>query len=653
MEKKGFKNRREAGKNPATGRSAGRGEGSISRGGAKSTGVKRGGVDLKTLDQLATAGLLSSEGKRLKESMAGGAGEMPPRGRREATGEGPGARREFGAGPKTGPRPNREAGAERPKLRRAAAPAFVKAGRPVGPQEPERLHKVMAQAGLASRRHSEELIQAGRVTVNGQVVTQLGMKVTPGKDLVEVDGRLLGKAEEQIYILLNKPKGYVTTLFDPQGRKKVTDLLGGEIGQRVYPVGRLDYDTEGLLLLTNDGQLANALMHPSQQINKTYIAKVRGVPNTSKITMLEKGVELEDGLTAPADVKLIEAHGPNAASLSIRIHEGRNRQVRRMFEYVGHEVISLRRTTMGPLHIKTLKVGEWRHLTPQELKDLRTAIGDKEAARAAYVADMAAMRAKGRPVFGAKGDEGTEGVAPRFRTAHAGTKPVLGGTRPVTEGTKPVLGRPARSGSDQEYGTKPFTRPARPAAPARFDREDGAKSFGRPTREDGPKPSFRGPATEGGPKPFGGPAREGGAKPFGRPTREGGGARFDRQDGAKPLGRPTREGGPNSFGGPTREGGPARFDREGGTKSFGRPTREEGSKSFGGPNREGGTKSFGRPTREEGSKSFGGPTREGGTKSFGRPTREGGAKPYARPARNFTPRPDEGGPRPTGPRRRP
>ncbi|HWI52546.1 MAG TPA: pseudouridine synthase [Symbiobacteriaceae bacterium] len=295
---------------------------------------------------------------------------------------------------------------ERP---RPARPAVT--GRPARHARPneaealvaERLHKVMAKAGVASRRHSEELIQAGRVTINGRVVTELGTKIVPGKDRIEVDGRPLGKPEDLIYILLNKPKGYVTTLYDPQGRPKVTDLLGEEIAQRVYPVGRLDYDTEGLLLLTNDGELANALMHPAREVKKTYIAKVRGVPGPGKIRELESGVELDDGPTAPAEVKLISANGPNAATLSVRIHEGRNRQVRRMFEAVGHEMIHLKRTTLGPLQLKDLPVGQFRELTEREIMELKGATGIKQAVnrsatRAAKVAAIVESRkARTRP----------------------------------------------------------------------------------------------------------------------------------------------------------------------------------------------------------------------------------------------------------------
>jgi len=315
---------------------------------------KVGGIDLRALEVLEREGLLNEAGRKLRFQ-----GAPPERSK---------------AAPKTAPK-------IAPRTERQ--PAQPKPVRPVGQVRPnaaeavvaERLHKVMAQSGLASRRHSEELIQAGRVTVNGKVVTELGTKVVPGKDVIEVDGRPLGKPEQLVYILLNKPKGYVTTLYDPQGRPKVTDLLGEEIAERVYPVGRLDYDTEGLLLLTNDGELANAIMHPARQVKKTYIAKVRGVPGPAKLKALEQGVTLEDGPTAPADVRLIETKGPNAATVSIRIHEGRNRQVRRMFEAVGHEVIHLKRTTLGPLHLKDLEVGQWRELGEREVADLRKAVG--------------------------------------------------------------------------------------------------------------------------------------------------------------------------------------------------------------------------------------------------------------------------------------
>ncbi|HWI64684.1 MAG TPA: pseudouridine synthase [Symbiobacteriaceae bacterium] len=338
-------------------------------------------------------------------------------------------------------RPARTEGTDRPvraerpapRVPRAAAPA--RAGRGARLSEPEthvaeRLHKVMAAAGVASRRHSEELIQAGRVTVNGRVVTELGTKVIPGRDIVEIDGRPLGKPEDLVYILLNKPKGYVTTLYDPQGRPKVTDLLGAEIAQRVYPVGRLDYDTEGLLLMTNDGQLANSLMHPAREVKKTYIAKVRGVPGPAKIKALEEGIELDDGMTAPAEVKLISASGPNAATLSIRIHEGRNRQVRRMCEAIGNEVIHLKRTTLGPLHLRDLEVGQFRELSDREVSDLKSAVGLRPtAAKPSRGARVAAI------VEARKAREGGA-RSPRAKEP----------AEPAGVGAGPAPGRPARTG---------------------------------------------------------------------------------------------------------------------------------------------------------------------------------------------------------------
>lgn len=340
------------------------GKGRPGPGGRKDPGAQD--AEERVLTRLAEEGMLSESGRRRLERVKA-VGPQRPAG--EPAGPGKAAVPGTGGG-RPGPRATARQTAKRtvPGVSRAKAASE-------GPVAPQRLQKVMAQAGVASRRHSEELIQAGRVTVNGKVVSELGSKVTPGRDLVEVDGRPLGAAEQLIHIILNKPKGYVTTLYDPQGRAKVTDLLGGDIAERVYPVGRLDYDTEGLLLLTNDGELANALMHPSKQIMKTYVARVRGVVNQTKLTDLSKGIQLDDGPTAPAEAKLIDAMGPNMSVVSLRIHEGRNRQVRRMFDAIGHEVISLRRTTLGPLNLHALAVGEWRELSEREVADLRRSVG--------------------------------------------------------------------------------------------------------------------------------------------------------------------------------------------------------------------------------------------------------------------------------------
>ncbi|WP_027363399.1 pseudouridine synthase [Desulfotruncus alcoholivorax] len=233
----------------------------------------------------------------------------------------------------------------------------------------ERLQKFLARTGIASRRHSEEIIAQGRVRVNGKTVTVQGLKIDPFKDRIEVDGKPVGRPEKKIYIVLNKPPGYVTTVQDPRGRRKVTDLLKN-VRQRVYPVGRLDYDTEGLLLLTNDGDLAYAMTHPSHEIPKTYRARVRGVPEDSKLKALARGVVLDDGPTAPARVRLLGVKGEDGL-IEITIHEGRNRQVRRMCEHIGHPVISLRRVSIGPLTIGGLKPGEYRTLGFKEVSRLK------------------------------------------------------------------------------------------------------------------------------------------------------------------------------------------------------------------------------------------------------------------------------------------
>lgn len=235
----------------------------------------------------------------------------------------------------------------------------------------ERLQKFLAKAGIASRRQAEEYIKAGRVKVNGLVITELGSKVDPERDQVMVDGKPVKVEEELVYLLLNKPPLVVTTLHDPQGRTKVTDLLPG-IKQRVYPVGRLDYETEGLLLLTNDGELAYRLTHPSYKVPKTYRVKVRGNPSRAALQRLRDGVELEDGMTQKALVKVLQ-QGKDSTLLEIIIREGRNRQIRRMCQAVGHPVLALRRISFGPLQLGNLPVGQYRTLTKGEIASLKKA----------------------------------------------------------------------------------------------------------------------------------------------------------------------------------------------------------------------------------------------------------------------------------------
>lgn len=234
----------------------------------------------------------------------------------------------------------------------------------------ERLQKVMAASGIASRRKSEELILRGKVRVNGKVITEVGFKVDPLQDVIEVEGKRIQPVQQYIYLLLNKPKGVITSVTDPQGRTTVIDLLQ-PIKERVYPVGRLDYQTEGLLLLTNDGELAYRMTHPKFEIEKEYIALVKGRPSFENIQQLQKGILLEDGMTAPAEVEILGEDVKGNCTLKMVIHEGRNRQVRRMCEAIGHPVIHLRRVRIGFIQIQDLKPGDYRHLETHEIQKLK------------------------------------------------------------------------------------------------------------------------------------------------------------------------------------------------------------------------------------------------------------------------------------------
>ncbi|NLE25442.1 MAG: rRNA pseudouridine synthase [Clostridiaceae bacterium] len=231
-----------------------------------------------------------------------------------------------------------------------------------------RLQKYMAQCGVASRRHAEEMIQAGRVKVNGDIVTEMGIRVSD-QDKVEVDGKPIKKEKELIYIMLNKPSGYVSTVSDPEGRKTVLDLIDG-VNERVYPVGRLDYDTTGLLILTNDGDFAFQNTHPGQETRKTYLAEVLGMPSNKALQALRDGIMLDGKRTAPAQVEVVDIK-PKSTVLKIIIHEGRNRQVKRMCEAIDHPVLRLKRTAVGRLSLGDLKPGEWRHLSTKEAKQIR------------------------------------------------------------------------------------------------------------------------------------------------------------------------------------------------------------------------------------------------------------------------------------------
>jgi 23S rRNA pseudouridine2605 synthase len=247
----------------------------------------------------------------------------------------------------------------------------------------ERLQKVLAKAGVASRRQAERLIAEGQVTVNGMTVSVLGTKVT-AQDRVEINGHPLQRSERLHYYVLNKPVRVITSAKDPQGRPTVLDLLK-DVPVRVYPVGRLDYDTSGLLVLTNDGELAHRLMHPSYGVEKTYRVWVKGTVGNATLDHLRRGVLLEDGNTAPAIVKRLsgvshrnktDAKNTTLDVLEITIHEGRNRQVRRMFDAVGYSVVKLERVSFGPINQeKQLLPGKFRSLTLSEIKKLRTLVG--------------------------------------------------------------------------------------------------------------------------------------------------------------------------------------------------------------------------------------------------------------------------------------
>ena len=231
-----------------------------------------------------------------------------------------------------------------------------------------RLQKVLAQAGVASRRAAEEMIRQGRVMVNGRVVEELGCRVDALRDEILVDRALVSSAQEKVYLLFYKPKHCVTTASDPQRRKTVLDLIP-DLGARVFPVGRLDYDSEGLLLLTNDGFLANRLQHPRYGVPKTYEVKVKGHPDDRTLNRLRSGIVLEEGKTAAAEVTVLRVL-PKASWLRIVLHQGWNRQIRRMGEAVAHPVLKITRVAYGPLELGTLRPGAFRPLNPDEVRRL-------------------------------------------------------------------------------------------------------------------------------------------------------------------------------------------------------------------------------------------------------------------------------------------
>ena len=229
----------------------------------------------------------------------------------------------------------------------------------------ERLQKILARAGIGSRRRAEQFIMQGRVSVDNRVVTEMGLKVDPALHRIKFDGKPIEYGKKKVYYLLNKPSGYVSTLSDPQGRPIVSSLLKG-VTERIFPVGRLDLDTKGALIFTNDGELAQRILHPSNEINRTYVARIKGIPSGKELVRLENGIEIEGRRTWPACVRILET-GRFSATVEIIIHEGKKRQVRKMFAAFGHPVAGLKRTAYGALRLGRLREGEFRSLSPKDM----------------------------------------------------------------------------------------------------------------------------------------------------------------------------------------------------------------------------------------------------------------------------------------------
>src|SRR5213079_3233862 len=296
----------------------------------------------------------------------------------------------------------------------------------------ERLQKIIAHAGVASRREAESMILAGRVTVNGRVVTELGSKADPDRDHVKVDGKLITRREPHRYILLYKPKEVMTTVEDPQGRRTVIDLVRG-VRERIYPVGRLDFHSEGLVLLTNDGDLAYKVSHPTHGSVKTYHVKVRGVPEERLVEKLRRGITLEGKRTLPCDIDRIKTTGKGQDEgnswFEVKLREGRTQQIRKMFKAVGHPVSKLRRVAIGPISDPKLTPGVWRELTRHEVKMLETMKELKKPAKRRVAAGPASRK---KPATAAKRPTAAKrsaAVRPKSRTAAARTGPTRSSTR--------------------------------------------------------------------------------------------------------------------------------------------------------------------------------------------------------------------------------
>lgn len=396
----------------------------------------------------------------------------------------------------------------------------------------ERLQRVLAAAGIASRRRAEELIIEGRVRVDGQVVTELGTQVDPMRQKIEVDGKIIPRPTMR-YILLNKPKGYITTMSDERGRDTVMDLV--QVSERVVPVGRLDRQTEGLLLLTNDGLVAHRVMHPSYQIDKEYEALLDGHPPPAVLDRLRRGIVIDGERAQPEMVRPIK-NVEDGTVVRIVIHEGRNRIVRRMFEEVGYPVLQLVRTRIGPLQLGDIPRGYWRELREGELRQLRDAlhITDED------LAEQQRGERRGRP----GGGRPEAGGAPRGPArSQAGRPQRPTGSRPggPARGSRPVSGRPASGGRPGEGERRERRDGERPGGPRQQRWEEGRPSAPRPPRRDEDRP--RGPRPE---------RRDGEQRREPRPARR------DNQPAGQRGGPPRRDDDRRRREGPPTDGRPRR-----------------------------------------------------------------------------------------------
>jgi 23S rRNA pseudouridine2605 synthase len=524
---------------------------------------------------------------------------------------------------------------------------------PRPPAKLERLQKILAQAGVASRRHAEELITQGRVQVNGQVVTTLGSKADPARDHIRVDGKLLHGAERLRYFMLNKPRGYVTTVSDPEGRPTVMEFFK-KAGERLYPVGRLDYLSEGLLLVTNDGELANKLTRAASGVEKTYLVKVSGQPTEDQIESLREGVRIDrakpgEGRVQTAPARIHQVRIGENPWYEVVLIEGRNRELRKMFEEIGHFVEKIRRVNYGPL-VLDLEPGQVRELDAQELNLLRLAADGKWKPK--KIKSIAMLpKEPGRTV----GPEAVKKGAKRPASPATGLR--RGGDRPLRQNRpeRPVEGREDRRppGRPQNRGFAPRREdggfaPREDRRGGRGPRSEAGRGFGRPA-PDGDRSSFPKPPTDRGEgraftRP---PAERGGERRgFSRPQGDGtgqvpfrgrpAGSRFDRP--AFPA-RPRR---PEEAGGfeerrPFRPRGEPPAGAEGEKPGFGaRPAKPTG-RGFGDRRRgaQGAGRSFGKG-------SDGGGTGRPAGRTGAPPRREAGTSSGTRPPSGFVGRPGRG-----------